>query len=462
MVARQAFRSIWAVMLLVSLMCQGLHAERHTSYPNLPRLCAPDRFHEATSPQPRQRPSSGQRQRELQQRQPAAPQRPAATSANTTRAQHPDARPLPPVPPHSAHFKDGPNDSPEFDVAGEPDHQPPASPDNLSATEPNDGAGDNQEEEEEEEDQSDDEEDSTDQEEEEEDDDADLQDEWSTLLCPESHSWFCDSVAVECVYTGEYFHLARGGINTNNASRYRGNLDVTMTFDAEKILGIEGGSLFVYFEDGHGIGITNDFLGDFQTISNIDAGDLTQVSEYWWLQQFGENAWCKLGKQDGNADFCASDLSGDFINSSFGLIPNVPIPTFPDPGVGFAGFWQTTEKLGIGSGVYDGSPDGRKWGWSGLGNEGYFWVTEVVGICSQLDLTWRWGNWWHTAETDVISAGAPASRDGNHGWYVIFDQILFREAEDDQQGLGLFGQYGTAPADRNEVSDYYGIGLVLT
>ncbi|MCA9199084.1 MAG: carbohydrate porin [Planctomycetales bacterium] len=382
MVARQAFRSIWAVMLLVSIVCQGLYAERHTSYPNLPRLCAPDRFHEAKSPQLRQRPSSDQRQRDLRQRQPAAPQRPA----NTKRAQHPDARPLPPVPPSSADFKEGANGLDDADAKAEPDAQPPASPDELSAEDVEDGAGDNQEEDEKE-DADEGEEEDADAEEEE-----DLEDEWSTLLCPESHSWFGDSVAVECVYTGEYFHLARGGINSNDASRYRGNLDVTMTFDAEKLLGIEGGSLFVYFEDGHGIGITNDFAGDFQTISNIDAGDLTQVSEYWWLQQFGENAWCKLGKQDGNADFCASDLSGDFINSSFGLIPNVPIPTFPDPGVGFAGFWQATEKLGLGSGVYDGSPDGRKWGWSGLGNEGYFWVTEAVGICSQLDLTWRWGN----------------------------------------------------------------------
>ena len=43
-------------------------------------------------------------------------------------------------------------------------------------------------------------------------------------------------------------------------------------------------------------------------------------------------------------------------------------------------------------------------------------------------------------------------------------QALFLEKSrrDAPQGLGLFGQFGWAPLDRNEIAKYYGGGLVYT
>ncbi|QDU56511.1 hypothetical protein [Aeoliella mucimassa] len=88
-------------------------------------------------------------------------------------------------------------------------------------------------------------------------------------------------VVGEFAYTGEFFNNARGGLSTKSATRYRGNLDLILDFDLEQIAGLSGGTFFLYGQQGHGSGITEDFVGDFQTISNIDAGDFSQVSEYW-------------------------------------------------------------------------------------------------------------------------------------------------------------------------------------
>ncbi|MCX7399507.1 MAG: hypothetical protein NT138_17715 [Planctomycetales bacterium] len=52
----------------------------------------------------------------------------------------------------------------------------------------------------------------------------------------------------------------------------------------------------------------------------------------------------KLGKQDAKADFAFVDLGGDFINSSFGLIPTVPLATWPNPGMGAAVFLNLTDR----------------------------------------------------------------------------------------------------------------------
>ena len=43
---------------------------------------------------------------------------------------------------------------------------------------------------------------------------------------------------------------------------------------------------------------------------------------------------------------------------------------------------------------------------------------------------------------------------------IGFDQLLWLEEEDEEQGLGFFLQYGWAPQNRNEVRDYFGAGLL--
>ena len=36
-----------------------------------------------------------------------------------------------------------------------------------------------------------------------------------------------------------------------------------------------------------------------------------------------------LRKQDANGNFCAAEYAGDLLHSSPGLMPNIPLPTFP-------------------------------------------------------------------------------------------------------------------------------------
>lgn len=269
----------------------------------------------------------------------------------------------------------------------------------------------------------------------------------------------------EYVYTGEIFNNARGGLNTNDATEYRGNLDLTLSFDVEQIAGCEGGSFFLYGQEGHGRGITLDHVGDYQTVSNIDAPTLLQVSEYWWMQSWGEGIFtAKLGKQDANADFCALDAASNFINSSFGLIPNVPMPTFPNPSVGAALFMEPSETMWLGVGVYNGAPDGRTWGWSRLGDDGAMCLLETVYRPAYADGRlpggYHAGVWYHSGDVDDLAAGGTHS--GNRGAYLAAEQMLLNENDDpeDDQGLGAFVQYGYAPAEYNTVEHYWGGGLL--
>jgi porin len=273
-------------------------------------------------------------------------------------------------------------------------------------------------------------------------------------------------VTTEYLYTGEVFNNAHGGIDTNNATKYRGNLDLTVTFDLDALGWRPGGTFFLYGQNGHGRGITEQYVGDYQVLSNIDAQDFMQVSEYWWERVLWDDlVVVRLGKQDANSEFAAVDGGGDFINSSFGFQPNIPMPTFPDPSMAAVTLVRLSESMTAAAGVWDGAPDGGNWGFSGTGitfTVGELHCNYALGCSGQFAGTYDVGMWYHSDTFDDLNTGVPHA--GNFGVYTQWEQRIYRESNDpeDAQGLVAFVQYSWAPGDLNEVQNYFGAGLVYS
>jgi porin len=273
-----------------------------------------------------------------------------------------------------------------------------------------------------------------------------------------------DALKIEYIYTGDVFTNLRGGLNTANATEYLGLFDLALTADLQALRLLPGGTLFVLAENYQGRGITNEHVGDFQTLDNIDSGrECVQVSEFWWQRDFFEGVVSvRLGKQDANAEFGIVGLGGDFVNSSFGMPPNVPMPVWPYPAAGVLTFLQLAEALFLDVGVFDGAADGRSWGWSRTGETftmGQLRTEWELGA-RQLPGDFHIGLWYHSGDPEDL-ADATLTHAGNYGVELGLDQLILRESgEDTPQGLGLFGQYSWAPADRNEIVNYIGGGLV--
>ncbi len=286
-------------------------------------------------------------------------------------------------------------------------------------------------------------------------------------------SWLEErGVVAELLYTGEAFSCLHGGLNTSQAVEYRGNLDFTLTLDTEKLALWRGGTFFLYGQNGHGRGITEEHVGDIQVLSNIDAEDFTQVSEYWYEQVLLDGRLrFILGKQDCNAEFCALDYGADFINSSFGPMPTIPMPTFPDPALGAAVFAEAGKSLSVAAAIYDGAGQGGTSGFNTAfdGEGGAFSILELawkprLKSDGALRGNYRAGLWYHSDELEEIGAESdPPSLCGNHGFYVALEQRLFKSADDaeDERGIGAFVEFGWAPDDRNEIARYAGAGILL-
>jgi len=100
-----------------------------------------------------------------------------------------------------------------------------------------------------------------------------------------------------------YQQNVRGGISTHRrAGRYSGSYDLELTADLEKLLGIEGGSLYMLTEgvwsksagiDAPSVGSAFGVNGDARSRRSMD------VTELWYQQSmFDDSLRVRIGKMD--------------------------------------------------------------------------------------------------------------------------------------------------------------------
>lgn len=244
-------------------------------------------------------------------------------------------------------------------------------------------------------------------------------------------------------YYGDFFTNARGGISTNDATRYLGLLDLELIADFERLRWRIPGKLYLLGQTTHGEGLTERFIGDALVHSDIDSfRNITQVGEYWW--EFGvldDDVRFRLGKQDVNTEFIYMETAADFIQSSFELSPAEIIPTYAHQSVAAVTLVRLTTSLQFKFGVWDALAPTGGWGVSDGG------TTFVIG---ELEYGYALGD---GALPGTMVIGAARISDGEldgdafsavNGLALQIEQMMLRENRDmpeDLQGLSAFAAY---------------------
>jgi len=275
-------------------------------------------------------------------------------------------------------------------------------------------------------------------------------------------------IAFEPVYYGEVFSNTRGGISTNNATRYQALLDLAVELDFETV-GIPWPGRFVLRgQNTHGRGLSQDFIGDFQTVSNIDSFDnIMQISVYWWEVSLPEgNVMSRLGKQDVNTEFLVIDLAQDFIHSSFGLTPSAGLPSYPAPSMAAVVLADLTQSIRLKTGLWDLLADGGGWGFSG--NEVTLTIAELEHQYTLLDGTLPGAidlGILYASGGEALGLSIPSI----FSYYIQFEQLVYRENpchEADSQGLGIFASYAprfpSRPIPVTAISEAFFGGVVYS
>lgn len=300
-------------------------------------------------------------------------------------------------------------------------------------------------------------------------------------------------VTVTVTYGGTIFSDLASGVRP--AETYSGNLNLELFLDGERLFGRSGLTLFA---DGlwiHG-GQPSALLGDAQGVSNLSAPSKISLYEAWFQYTLFENRASVLaGRYDLNSEFYRLQSAGLFLNSSFGIGPElsgsgVAGPSiFPNTSIGVRLAFRPAPSVVVRGAVLDGVPVDRPDGSVGAfeRGDGLLLVSEAaflsrpvrgdrmgktrfrIGRASGLppyDDKVAVGGWYYTATfedlNNVDSHGKPLQHRGNGGVYALADAALVRSESGPRRRLAGFVEAGLGDGRVNRFGSYLGVGLVGT
>jgi len=271
----------------------------------------------------------------------------------------------------------------------------------------------------------------------------------------------------EGAYIGDAFNNLKGGLKTGSGYLGMGNFRVAL--DTKKAGWWKGGIIFINAAATHGKS-PSELVGDFQIVSNIDAGDHMFIQELWFKQSFGK---CDvvLGLQDMNAEFITSEGGGLFMNSSFGvpsvISNNVPAPLFPLTTLGIEGKWNISDKLVWQVAFFDGNPSDfskntYNLDWQIKKEDGALAITElqIIKKIFNKPTTCKVGIYYHSTLKqfdDSLGSYTKLFTD-NKGFYGIVDQNFWHNS-DSTKLFNYFIQFAFSPRQTNNHNYYIGGGI---
>ena len=256
-------------------------------------------------------------------------------------------------------------------------------------------------------------------------------------------------------YIGDVVSNFSGGIKTGTT--YLGLANIKAGFNTETANWWKGGRMYINIGNTHGGEPSATLVGDFQGISNIEAGNLSFLYELWYKQKLGKLEMT-VGLQDLNDDFATNESGSIFTNSSFGIqssiADNVAPPIFPLTALGANVKWSISDTFLWEAAIFDGTPDDFETNpynteWKLSKNQGFLTVTElqvkkslIIGKIGN----YKFGVYYHQ-HNDTI-----AVEQKNGGFYFTGDQQITSK-------LFVFSQVGISPKEMNKNNRYFSIGL---
>ena len=263
------------------------------------------------------------------------------------------------------------------------------------------------------------------------------------------------AISFRASYIGDVVSNFSGGIKKGTV--YLGLANIKGDFNTETANWWKGGEVFINAGNTHGGEPSNNLIGDFQGVSNIEAGDHSFLYELWYKQSIGK-VDVTAGQQDLNASFATCENGALFTNSSFGIhssiSDNVSPPIFPLTALGANVQWKISDTCFWEAAIFDGTPGdfennpyNAKWEWDK--DKGFLAITEFQIHKSLLrgkTGTYKIGVYYHE-HNDTLNI---QKKDG--GFYFVGDQQISTK-------LSVFSQIGLSPRKLNKNNRYFSAGL---
>lgn len=291
-----------------------------------------------------------------------------------------------------------------------------------------------------------------------------------------------NGITADLTLANEYLGVVKGGFRPGG--EFNGLIQLGLGFDLEKLVSWKGATFYVSGLYAYGESLSGLHIGDESNVSNINARNSPRFFEVYLEQKFGDKFSLRIGQITTDTDFYGtgneateSEGGGLFLNSDFGAAPimsfNVPEPIFPVAAPGIQLTFTPTEQVTVRAAVFDGDPEpdvltGTQLSEHGLeyhlqASDGLLFIAETavswdLGSSRKLGGLATLGGFYHTNEFTRWNDGSEVH--GNYGGYLLANQMLWRENDEDHQGLSVFARFGLAPEDRSVLNCTVDGGIV--
>ncbi|MEI8309881.1 MAG: carbohydrate porin [Verrucomicrobiota bacterium] len=296
--------------------------------------------------------------------------------------------------------------------------------------------------------------------------------------------------------------------STINYSSVYGDLNFGAQVDLEKAVGWQGASMSTTWVWLYGWNTNEEALnpdGKYLGVSNIAGFNTLRLFTLWFQQKlWDDKISIRVGQLAADAEFFRSTYGGVLISDTFTwpAIVGLNLPNkgqaFPMGTLGARVAWNPVDWFTFQSAVFQGNVFAQN-----VNRFGFLWRLDAqTGYTFFNEAQFRWnqrggetglpgqlkpGLWFQTGQSADPLASSTSS--GNGGFYIVLDQMLYREPANpspachapdgksaangkgaktfetpalptkSDQGLGWFARAGFTPPDRNFLDFYFDTGL---
>jgi porin len=294
-------------------------------------------------------------------------------------------------------------------------------------------------------------------------------------------------------YIGEGLGNPSGG--AKQGAVYEDRINFAADVDLEKLAGLKQLSFHANVFQIDGGGLSRGALLNYLTVSGIEALPTTRLYEIWFEQKWGTKLAWRAGQLAADTEFMTAKYTDVFTNASLGwpagLSVNMPSggPSPPLAAMGTRLRADLSDNFTLLGAVFDGNAAGPGQNDPQL-RDRYglnFRVNDPPLVLGEMQFLWnakkgdpglsgkfKIGGWQHFGDftdqrfgadglslADPASGGTPANLSGDHGIYSVFEQKLYRVANDNDRGIGIFARVSYSPPDRNLIDLYADAGIEL-
>jgi porin len=285
-------------------------------------------------------------------------------------------------------------------------------------------------------------------------------------------------VALTATYTTDLLGNPVGG-NTQGF-RYDGDTAVDLQVDLEKLLSLKGLRLDVSGSWRSGENLSAKDIGNTFTVSQIFGGETVRLYALAleWPSLLDDRLDIRVGRIGAGDDFLASPLYTAFVNFAFdgnpGSVPtNIPsFSVYPVATWGLRTKVMPVESWSVMTGLYYSDATLARNSAHGIdfsirSSAGIFVIGELGYLSHQgqgatgLPGNYKMGAYFDSNSYPDLSSAAQAEIRGNYGFYVLVDQMVYREGDSQNtQGLTPFAAVTFAPSNRNTFPWFLSAGFV--